>query len=125
MLNFGLGELFIIAAIVLVFVGPQRLPEMLRTLGRMYGKLRAATYDIRKEFTIEADRTVAEERARMLRERREENRRRLEEERQRKLQEQKKQEDPLLQEEPEEPEEYVPFDQDPPKKSPSPSDEQS
>ena len=39
MLNFGLGELILIAAIVLVFVGPQRLPEMLRTMGRIYGKI--------------------------------------------------------------------------------------
>ena len=116
MLNFGLGELFIIAAIVLVFVGPQRLPEMLRTMGRIYGKIRAATYDIRKEFTIEADRAVAEERARLLRERREENRRRLEEERIRRLQEQGQDASPQSSED------YVPFDQDPPKNETPPSD---
>lgn len=119
MLNFGLGELFLIAAVVLIFVGPQRLPEMLRTLGRMYGKLRAATYDIRKEFTIEADRAVAEERTRLLRERREENRRRLEEERAKRLEEQGQKQAS------EEPEEYVPFDQDPPKDPPKKSNEDS
>ena len=118
MLNFGLGELFLIAAIVLVFVGPQRLPEMLRVLGRMYGKLRAATYDIRKEFTIEADRAVAEERSRLLRERREENRRRLAEERA------KRREEADVSQEAPQPEEYVPFDQDPPKKTPPDSTKQ-
>jgi sec-independent protein translocase protein TatB len=106
MLNFGLGELVLIAAIALVFVGPQRLPEMLRTLGRLYGKVRAATYDIRKEFTIESDRAVAEERAQLLRERREENRRRLVEERAKRLEEQGEAVPP-----PEK--EYVPFDQNP------------
>lgn len=107
MLNFGLGELILIAAIVLVFVGPQRLPEMLRTMGRIYGKIRAATYDIRKEFTIESDRAVAEERVQLLRERREENRRRLVEERAKRLEEQGEAVPP-----PEK--EYLPFDQDQP-----------
>ena len=51
MLNFGLGEIVLVAVVALIFVGPERLPEMLRFLGRQYGKLRAATYEIRREFT--------------------------------------------------------------------------
>ena len=58
MLNFGLGEIIVVGVVALVFVGPERLPEMLRYLGKMYGKLRAATYEIRREFTIEVDRVV-------------------------------------------------------------------
>ena len=70
MLNFGLWEMLMIAGVALIFVGPERLPEMLRYLGRSYGKLRAMTYDIRREFTIEVDRAVAEERSRVMQERR-------------------------------------------------------
>ena len=81
MLNFGLGEIIIVGVVALIFVGPERLPEMLRFLGRQYGKLRAATYEIRREFTIEVDKVVAEERALLLKQRREEARRRLEQER--------------------------------------------
>lgn len=81
MLNLGLWEMLMVAGVALVFVGPERLPEMLRFMGRTYGKLRAMTYDIRREFTIEVDRSVAEERTRVMQERRLEMRRRLEEER--------------------------------------------
>ena len=81
MLNLGLWEMLMVAGVALVFVGPERLPEMLRFMGRTYGKLRAMTYDIRREFTIEVDRSVAEERTRVMQERRAEMRRRLEEER--------------------------------------------
>ena len=109
MLNFGLGELITIAVVALIFVGPERLPEMLRYMGRMYGKVRAATYDIRREFTLEVDKVVAEERTKMLKERREEMRRRYEEERAKKLAEQgqSSEDSPLA------PDEYVPFDADP------------
>ena len=119
MLNFGLGEIVLVAAVALIFVGPERLPEMLRFLGRQYGKLRAATYEIRREFTIEVDRVVAEERAEMLRQRREEARKRLEEERRRRLAE-------AEQEDIEEEAEYIPFDQSPaPSKTEDPPDDKT
>ncbi len=105
MLNFGLWEMLMIAAVALVFVGPERLPEMLRFLGRSYGKIRAMTYDIRREFTLEVDRAVAEERARAMQDRRAEMRRRLEEERKKQAEDQGEDFEP-------EPE-YVPFDADP------------
>ena len=94
-----------VAGVALVFVGPERLPEMLRFLGRTYGKVRAMTYDIRREFTIEVDKAVAEERSRVMQERREEMRRRIEEERKR----QAEATGETFEEEPE----YVPFDMDP------------
>ena len=79
MLNFGLGEILIVGVFVLLFVGPDRLPSMLRFLGRQYGKLRNANNELRRAFTIEADRAEAEARAERLRERREEARRKHEE----------------------------------------------
>lgn len=105
MLNLGLWEMLMVAGVALVFVGPERLPEMLRFLGRSYGKLRAMTYDIRREFTIEVDKAVAEERARVMQERREEMRRRLEEERRKRMEEAGEQ----FQEEPT----HVPFGMEP------------
>lgn len=102
--------MLMVAGVALVFVGPERLPEMLRFLGRTYGKLRAMTYDIRREFTIEVDKAVAEERSRVMQERREEMRRRIEEEHRRRAEEAGE----TLEEEPE----YVPFDLDPQQKTP-------
>tara|TARA_B100001093_G_C26175401_1_gene737563 strand:- start:28 stop:408 length:381 start_codon:yes stop_codon:yes gene_type:complete len=110
MLNLGLWEMLMVAGVALVFVGPERLPEMLRFLGRSYGKLRAMTYDIRREFTIEVDKAVAEERSRVMQERREEMRRRIEEERKRKAEAAGE----TFEEEPE----YVPFDMEPQQKVP-------
>ena len=115
MLNLGLWEMLMVAGVALVFVGPERLPEMLRFLGRTYGKLRAMTYDIRREFTIEVDKAVAEERSRVMQERREEMRRRIEEEHRRRAEEAGE----TLEEEPE----YVPFDADPQQKTPETSED--
>jgi sec-independent protein translocase protein TatB len=105
MLNLGLWEMMLVAAVALIFVGPERLPEMLRFMGRFYGKIRAMTYDIRREFTLEVDKAVAEERRRVMQERREEMRRHLEAERQQRAEEQGETYTP-------EPE-YVQFDADP------------
>lgn len=114
MLNLGLWEMMLVAAVALIFVGPERLPEMLRFMGRFYGKIRAMTYDIRREFTLEVDKAVAEERRRVMQERREEMRRHLEAERQQRAEEQGENYTP-------EPE-YVQFDADPtptPQQNPS------
>lgn len=116
MLNLGLWEMMLVAAVALIFVGPERLPEMLRFMGRFYGKIRAMTYDIRREFTIEVDKAVAEERRRVMQERREEMRRHLEAERQQRAEEQGETYTP-------EPE-YVQFDADPtPTTTPTPPTE--
>ena len=83
MMNIGLTELVVIALLALVFVGPERLPEMLRFLGRQYGKLMRASDELRRAFMLEADRSEAESRAKELRRRREEARQRAQEARQR------------------------------------------
>ena len=103
--------MLMVAGVALVFVGPERLPEMLRFLGRSYGKLRAMTYDIRREFTIEVDKAVAEERSRVMQERREEMRRRIEEERKR----QAEAAGETFEEEPE----HVPFGMEPQNNAPT------
>ncbi len=79
MLNFGFGEILIVLVLALIFVGPERLPFMIRWLGRQYGKLMRASDELRRAFVLEADRMDADERTAELRRRREEARKRAEE----------------------------------------------
>lgn len=83
MLNLGFGEIAIIVVLAIVVVGPDRLPEMLRFLGKQYGKVMRASNELRRAFMIEADRDEAKKRAETLRKRREQARKRAEEARKR------------------------------------------
>lgn len=49
---FGIGfmELFIIAVAVLIFVGPQKLPEVMRQGGKLFVQLRRTANDVRGTF---------------------------------------------------------------------------
>lgn len=92
MLNFGFGEILIIMVLAIVVVGPERLPTMLRFLGRQYGKVMRASNELRRAFMLEADREEAEKRAKLLRKRRAEARQRAEEARARALEKAKERE---------------------------------
>ena len=78
MLNLGLTEILVIFVVAIVVVGPERLPNVVRWLGRQYGKLMRASDELRRAFVLEADRADAEARAEVLRQRREEARARIE-----------------------------------------------
>ncbi|MEC9389087.1 MAG: twin-arginine translocase TatA/TatE family subunit [Myxococcota bacterium] len=78
MLNLGLTEILVILVVAIVVVGPERLPTVVRWLGRQYGKLMRASDELRRAFVIEADRAEAEARAEDLRKRREIARKRIE-----------------------------------------------
>ena len=84
---FGLGwnELFFVGILAVVVVGPDRLPEMMRFLGRQYGKLRRASDELRRAFMFEADKVDQEKRLAELRKRREQARKRADEIRKRAL----------------------------------------
>ena len=82
MLNLGLTEIVVVLVVAIVVVGPERLPTVVRWLGRQYGKLMRSSDELRKAFVIEADRAEAEVRAKELRKRRDEARARIEEARQ-------------------------------------------
>jgi len=71
LLNMGLSEILIIATLVLIFVGPEQLPQLMRTLGRTYGKLRRASDELRRTFQLEVDKVEADARAKEIRARRE------------------------------------------------------
>ncbi len=55
MLNIGISEILLIAALLLVVVGPERLPKMLRMAGRQYAKLRRAANELQNAFMDEGD----------------------------------------------------------------------
>jgi len=65
---FGLGslEILLILALGLVVLGPRRLPEVARQLGRFYGQIRRTTYELRSTLDQEIreeERTVRREKA--------------------------------------------------------------
>jgi sec-independent protein translocase protein TatB len=58
MFNIGFQELLLILVIALIVVGPSKLPDLAKALGRGIGEFRKATSEIKE--TIEQDETVRE-----------------------------------------------------------------
>lgn len=52
----GFSELLLLAVITLLVVGPQRLPEVARTLGGWSRQARQAWQSLKAEFQVEMDR---------------------------------------------------------------------
>ena len=92
----GLFEILVIMMLALVVVGPDRLPGLVRTLGRQYGKLMRASDELKRAFVMEAERADADKRAAELRKRREEARQRAEEARKRALEARERGETPEI-----------------------------
>lgn len=78
MLNLGITEIILILVVGIVVVGPDRLPTVVRWLGRQYGKLMRASDELRRAFVLEADRVEADARTEDFRKRRDEARVRIE-----------------------------------------------
>ena len=53
MFNIGIGELFFIIILVLVVVGPERLPKIMRELGRAIRQLRLVVNELSSQFADE------------------------------------------------------------------------
>ncbi len=59
----GFGEWFVLLAVVLVVVGPRRLPHVARTLGQYYSRFRRAADNFKRQLMdmeTEFDKGVAE-----------------------------------------------------------------
>lgn len=56
MFDVGFTELALIAVLALVIAGPERLPGIMRTLGRFTGRARATFAAVRTELEREVDR---------------------------------------------------------------------
>ena len=55
MFGIGMTELMVIFVIGLLVLGPKRLPELARSLGRSLAEFRRATNEMRREFTNVAE----------------------------------------------------------------------
>ena len=55
MLDIGLSELLIIMAVALIVLGPKKLPEVARSLGRGLAQFRRASEDLRRSILVEDD----------------------------------------------------------------------
>ncbi|MEM7078493.1 MAG: Sec-independent protein translocase protein TatB [Pseudomonadota bacterium] len=53
MFDFSLNEVFVIAVVMLIVMGPQRLPEVLRTAGLWLGRLRRSFNSVKTEIESE------------------------------------------------------------------------
>ena len=63
MFGIGMPELMIIMVIALIVIGPQKLPELARSLGKGLAEFKRATDDFRQ--SVETDSRSAEEKERM------------------------------------------------------------
>lgn len=63
MFNIGFSELLILGVIALIFIGPQQLPEVARTLGRLLNEWKRATGDLQNQFTSTLRDDISEKRS--------------------------------------------------------------
>lgn len=69
MFNFGLAEILIILVVVLLAFGPEKLPELARTLGRTMRQLRDTADEFKSELamsSLDMDRATFEQEVREL-----------------------------------------------------------
>jgi Tat protein translocase TatB subunit len=53
MLDIGISELLIILVVALIVLGPQKLPEIARKLGKGFAEFRRASEDLRRSILME------------------------------------------------------------------------
>ncbi len=61
MLGIGMQELLIVLAVALIILGPKKLPELARTLGRAFAELQRATRDLRSSVDFDVEEEEDEE----------------------------------------------------------------
>jgi len=55
MFGIGMPEMLLILAIALIVIGPKKLPELAKSLGRAFGEFKKATAELKESFEIDSD----------------------------------------------------------------------
>jgi len=55
MFGIGMPEMLLIVAVALIVIGPKKLPDLAKSLGRAMGEFKKATSDIKESIGSEAD----------------------------------------------------------------------
>jgi sec-independent protein translocase protein TatB len=55
MFDIGFSELFVIAVVALIVIGPERLPKVARTLGHMLGRLQRYVAEVKSDVAREIE----------------------------------------------------------------------
>jgi sec-independent protein translocase protein TatB len=55
MFDIGFSEIFIIAVVALIVVGPERLPRVARTLGHLFGRLQRYVAEVKADINREME----------------------------------------------------------------------
>jgi len=55
MFGIGMPEMLLILAIALIVIGPKKLPDLAKSLGRAFGEFKRATTELKQSIDIESD----------------------------------------------------------------------
>ena len=55
MFGIGMPEMLLILAVALIVIGPKKLPDLAKSLGRALGEFKKATSDLKESMEIESD----------------------------------------------------------------------
>jgi sec-independent protein translocase protein TatB len=55
MFGIGMPEMILILAVALIVIGPKKLPDLAKSLGRAFGEFKKATSDLKESLDIDTD----------------------------------------------------------------------
>jgi sec-independent protein translocase protein TatB len=55
MFGIGMPEMFLILAIALIVIGPKKLPDLAKSLGRAFSEFKRATSELKESFEIDSE----------------------------------------------------------------------